>query len=140
MAVSWDRWESVQEALVQRSDEAFPLVAVLWAQSWNPPSVNSAESLERIRTDGLVSNVQVFIIDIDQHPEKAMEYDITCTPALCMLWKGEQISVRRCFRADSNKFVGSVKEAKWIQVLQEGQRAGKLYDDGETFLRACLEF
>mmetsp|Transcript_24722 Transcript_24722/g.34077 ORF Transcript_24722/g.34077 Transcript_24722/m.34077 type:complete len:143 (+) Transcript_24722:131-559(+) len=139
-SVIWDKWEVVNDTINEKGQGQFPLVVVLWAQTWNPPALNAAESLEEIRSsDGVASTAQVFIIDKDQCPQKALEYEITTCPSLLMFWKGDLITVRRCFQADANKYVGSVSKETWLQILEEGKAAGEKYDKGDTFLRACFD-
>ena len=43
----WDSWEMVQEALSEgRAGKGLcPMVAVMWAQKWNPPALSAAESV-----------------------------------------------------------------------------------------------
>lgn len=45
--ICWDSWEPVQEALSEgRAGKGLcPLVAVMWAQKWNPPALSAAESV-----------------------------------------------------------------------------------------------
>jgi len=139
VSVRWDGWNVVQDTISDKQKAGPPLVAVLWAQAWNPPSLHAAESLETIRSNGQVGGVQVFIVDKDKELQKAMEFEIVACPSLVMYWKGEIVTVRRTFRADAVKYTGSVTKETWQAILEEGLKAGARYDEGETFLRATYE-
>jgi len=134
----WDNWEVVQDAISAQA-QGMDMIAVLWAQPWNPAGIHASQCFETIRKSGNIGNAQLFIVDKDNNLQKALEFEVIACPTLLMFWKGELITIRRCFRNDSSKYVGSVKKETWLEILKEGQEAGLKYDEGETFLRAFFE-
>uniref|UniRef100_A0A7S0MVG5 Thioredoxin domain-containing protein n=1 Tax=Pyramimonas obovata TaxID=1411642 RepID=A0A7S0MVG5_9CHLO len=137
--IRWDSWEVVQDAISARAQGTVNLVVVLWGQTWNPTGLHAAQCFEAIRQSGKLDDTQIFIVDKDKNLQKALEFEVVTCPSLLMYWKGENITIRRCFRNDTNKYVGSVKQETWVEILKEGREAGLKYDQGETFLRAFFE-
>mmetsp|Transcript_16641 Transcript_16641/g.20010 ORF Transcript_16641/g.20010 Transcript_16641/m.20010 type:complete len:142 (-) Transcript_16641:3-428(-) len=134
--VRWDSWSVVQDT-IKSEHEGMKLVGVMWSQPWNPMALHAAECMETIRSKAEV-DAQLFIVDKDKNPHSAAEYEVTSCPSLTMYYNGKPVVVRRCFRADSKAYVGSLKKDGWVNVLKEGIEAGKRYDSGETFFEGLL--
>jgi len=130
--IKFDKWEQVEAAIKKSSIDADKssgggrLVSVLFAQSWNPPSLHMAKEFEKLRkaaTTGKTAVTTMFIVDLDTEVAKAAEKGVVSGPAMLFFVGGEALTIRRPGWADDDKFVGSCSKENLMELLQYARSA-----------------
>lgn len=115
-----------------------PFICLYFYHSIIPPALYTAKQFDKIRKNFSSDTVgQIFIIDVIEYQDFAAQYNVIPTPAVCILWKGNPLLIRRPGWDDSNKILGCLKDDDWLSILRFV--AGLPKNEDRRFLSVNIE-
>eukprot|EP00823_Brevimastigomonas_motovehiculus_P001525 TRINITY_DN12079_c0_g1_i1.p1 TRINITY_DN12079_c0_g1~~TRINITY_DN12079_c0_g1_i1.p1 ORF type:complete len:139 (-),score=13.88 TRINITY_DN12079_c0_g1_i1:394-810(-) len=130
--IKFDRWADAESALKktnQKSKDYVPLLAILFANTWNPTALYVAKELDKLRKE--TKYAHIFIIDSEEAQTACQLFKLTAAPSLMLFLDDKPFTIRRSDWADDDKFVGSISKTNLVEILQYAKSAAS---DGHNVL------